>query len=95
MVIFTWDEGKHRENLKKHGMDFRDVPEMFAGPMLVYLDNREDYGEDRYWGLGFIRGRPMVVIFTELEPETLRVISLRKASRHEEARLKEALAVRN
>ena len=85
MVIFTWDEGKRRENLKKHGVDFQDAAEMFTGPMLVRLDAREDYGEDRFLGYGFIQGMLMAIIFTEPEPDTIRVISLRKASKNEQA----------
>ena len=44
---FDWDENKRLENIAKHGIDFIDVPEMFDGPMLVNLDTRCDYGEDR------------------------------------------------
>jgi len=42
-VVFTWDEAKRRENLKKHGVDFQDAAEMFPGPLWVELDSREDY----------------------------------------------------
>ena len=40
---FEWDESKRRDNLRKHGVDFIDVPELFDGPMLARLDTREDY----------------------------------------------------
>jgi uncharacterized DUF497 family protein len=49
---FKWDEAKNLENIRKHEIDFADVPEMFEHPMLVELDDRFDYGEDRlvwYW----------------------------------------------
>ena len=49
---FVWDEAKRRENLAKHGIDFREAHEMFDGPMLVALDHREDYGEERLLGSG-------------------------------------------
>jgi len=83
-VIFTWDEGKRRSNLKKHGVDFRDAAAMFAGPVWVELDAREDYGEDRFRGIGFIKGRLMVIIFTETPSGKIRIISLRKARKHEQ-----------
>ena len=51
-----WDEKKRLENLRKHGVDFRDTREMFDGPMLVKSDKRQDYGEDRYIGVGLIKG---------------------------------------
>jgi uncharacterized protein len=83
-VTFIWDEGKRRSNLKKHGVDFRDAAEMFAGPVWVELDAREDYGEDRFRGVGFIKGRLMVVVFSETPSSKIRIISLRKARKHEQ-----------
>ncbi len=29
---FTWDERKRRANIRKHGIDFVDAVEIFAGP---------------------------------------------------------------
>jgi uncharacterized DUF497 family protein len=29
---FTWDEGKNRINRQTHGIDFADVPVIFAYP---------------------------------------------------------------
>jgi uncharacterized protein len=51
--------------------------------MVVDIDNRRDYGEDRWIGTGMLDGRIVVVIFTELDRETTRIISLRKALSHE------------
>jgi uncharacterized DUF497 family protein len=52
-----WDEAKRRANLRKHGLDFADVVELFSRPMLVAPDTREDYGEHRWRGLGWIGER--------------------------------------
>jgi uncharacterized DUF497 family protein len=90
-VQFEWDERKCRINIKKHGIDFLDVSEIFQGPMLVNLDEKNDYGEDRYVGIGFLRNKAVVMVFTEKHPETIRLISLRKATKHEEERFKEAI----
>jgi uncharacterized DUF497 family protein len=76
-----WDEAKNRANLRKHGLDFVDAREMFRGGFFYELDTREDYG--RWTGLGMIRGRIAHVVFVERGAETIRVISLRKASRRE------------
>jgi uncharacterized protein len=46
-VRFEWDEVKRETNVAKHGIDFRDVPEMFSSLMLVGTDSRKDYGETR------------------------------------------------
>ncbi|MEH1816536.1 MAG: BrnT family toxin [Nostoc sp.] len=43
----------------------------------------EDYGEDRYLGIGLLDGRIVVVIYTEPGEKMVRIISLRKALSHE------------
>ena len=91
---FVWDAAKRRENLAKHGIDFREAPEVFDGPMLVALDNREDYGEDRFIGLGSIKSRVVVIVYSEPEENTVRVISLRKANKNERERFDKELAKR-
>ncbi|WP_246828959.1 BrnT family toxin [Synechococcus sp. PCC 7502] len=44
---FEWDETKNLENIRKHKIDFADVPTMFENDMLIDLDDRFDYGEER------------------------------------------------
>jgi uncharacterized DUF497 family protein len=44
---FTWDETKRQGNLNKHGLDFADAEKVFAGPPVLFEDNRHDYGEQR------------------------------------------------
>lgn len=39
---FEWDEDKCRGNIRKHSIDFIDVPEIFEGSMLTYLDTKHD-----------------------------------------------------
>lgn len=51
---FTWDEKKNRTNLRDHGLDFADAWRVFQTPMLTRLDTREDYGEDRWIGIGLL-----------------------------------------
>lgn len=38
---FEWDEEKNEINIRKHGFDFIDAPEVFNGPMLIYLGHSE------------------------------------------------------
>ena len=91
-ATFVWDEGKRAANIAKHGIDFADVREMFAGPMLVSSDTRKEYGEARQIGFGFVHGRLRVVVFTEREPGVIRIISARKANRREKVYFEETLA---
>lgn len=88
---FEWDEVKRGSNLSKHGVDFLDAPEMFAEPMLVQVDLRKDYREPRWQGIGAIQGRLMVVAYTRRDPDTIRIISLRKANSREKTLFQETL----
>ena len=80
---FEWDEEKNRTNLRKHGFHFVDAAEMFDGPFLARPDTREDYGEERWIGIGMTKGRMAFVAFTVESDETVRIISLRKATNEE------------
>lgn len=88
---FEWDEAKRRANIRKHGFDFADVVEMFSRPMLVAPDTRDDYGENRWRGLGWIGGRLTQVVFAEKEPDVVRIISLRKATPRERENFEKAI----
>jgi uncharacterized DUF497 family protein len=90
---FEWDEAKRKDNLRKHGIDFVDIPEAFEGPLLVRMDWRRDYGEDRWIGIGYVQGRTIVVCFTDRHHgRTVRVISARKALSHERKIFEEKIA---
>ena len=78
-----WDEQKNQSNLRKHGLSFADASELFEAPMLVDVDDRFDYGEERLVGIGRIGSRTVVIVYTEPDEETTRIISLRKALNHE------------
>ena len=53
---------------------------------LTALDTREDYGEDRWGSIGMLYGRVVVLVYSALAPDLIRVIALRKATRHERIR---------
>lgn len=88
---FEWDEEKRRSNIIGHGLDFADSREIFEGPMLTGLDEREDYGEDRWIGVGLLKGIVVVIVFTERGEDTIRVISLRKALKHERIKYEQVI----
>ena len=90
---FEWDEDKRKENLRKHGVDFVDVPEVFEGPMLARIDTSQEYGEDRWIGIGYLEGRAIVTCFTERNHgRTIRIFSARKALSHERKIFEEKIA---
>ena len=83
VVYFEWDEEKRQQNIRKHGLDFVDAIDMFDYPMLVNHDTRFEYGEDRFVGIGLLKNGVGVVIFLERKIDVIRIISLRKALKHE------------
>jgi len=87
---FEWDENKNIINTRKHKIDFRDVPSVFDAPLLVEYDDRQNYSEDRWTGIGLLRGIVVVVVvFTERDVDTIRIISARKANRYERKQYEE------
>lgn len=88
---FEWDEAKNEINIRKHGIDFADVKDMFNHPMLALLDRREDYGEERWIGLGWIQQLVGVVVYVERRDDTVRIISARKATKHEVRRYEQSI----
>lgn len=81
---YSYDPKKKVANLKKHGLDFDDARSVIEGTQTVtFEDRRFDYGEVRYLTLGLLHG--VVVIITTAETDkTIRIISMRKANKHEQ-----------
>ena len=80
--MITWDESKRKLNLRKHGIDFREGEEIFDGPMVTSEDLRMSYGEQRLVTLGVLNGVVVSMTYTERKGD-LRIISIRKALKHE------------
>jgi uncharacterized DUF497 family protein len=83
MVRFDWDENKRIANLNRHGIDFAEVHEVFDFDRYLFPDERFDYGEIRYISIGLLLGEVVVITHTETD-ELIRIISARKAERHEQ-----------
>jgi uncharacterized DUF497 family protein len=80
---FEWDEKKRLINIRKHGIDFADVPAIFELDTVTVIDDRSEYGETRYQTLGLLKSRVILVVHTESET-VIRIISARKATKYEE-----------
>ena len=81
---FEWDEAKRQSNLRKHGIDFVGIEVVFEGVTVSILDDRADYGEERFVTFGLLDGRVVAVAHTETDT-AIRVISVRKATKDEES----------
>jgi uncharacterized protein len=76
---FEWDERKRRQNLRRHRIDFADVPRAFDRPLIVDYDAAHSNGEERFRMLGWLDGRVIVAIYTERR-QRIRLISVRYAT---------------
>lgn len=88
---FDWDENKNKINIQKHGIDFADAVDVFNHVMLTMEDLREDYGESRWIGIGWLKALVGVVVYTEQVGDTIRIISARKATKQEVRRYEKSL----
>ncbi len=79
---FLWDETKRVANINKHGLDFADAEKVFAGPMVLFEDDRVDYGEQRMIGIGLLDYLVVLIVHVETD-DTIRIISMRKAESYE------------
>ena len=82
---FEWHRAKAEANLRTHGVSFGLAETVFKDPFAIELvDDREDYGEERFVIVGMAEGRVLLfVAYTEREGR-IRIISARRATQHEQ-----------
>ena len=84
---YEWDVGKAALNLRKHGVDFAEAIVALEDPRrLEQVDHRFTYDEERTRVIGMGRGRVLFVVTALRKDDTYRIISARKATRHEQDR---------
>ena len=81
-MSLEWDQNKNIINIKKHGIDFYDADKIFKNPILTKIDERIDYKEKRWIGIGRLEKVTVVLIFTK-RGKKIRIISIRKANKIE------------
>jgi len=65
---YEWDEAKNRSNIAKHGLDFADAAQVLTARCVTYVDDRFDYGEERFISLGMLDGRVVVITHAPVAP---------------------------
>jgi uncharacterized protein len=85
-LSFEWDEEKNAANIKNHGIDFLNAALIFEHPTLEAIDNRADYGEVRHIAFGLSGETVLQVVYTWRGDNIIRIISARKANRHDTER---------
>jgi len=84
-IGFEWDNNKAASNIRDHeGVTFAQAAAAFNDPFAVeWLDERQDYGEERSVLLGMTGGQLLYVAYSE-RGDNIRIISARRATRHEQ-----------
>ncbi len=72
---FEWDLAKAARNERDHAVSFETAIDVFKDPFaLEWLDDRENYGEDRFVIIGMVDDRLLYVAYT-LRNDVIRLIS--------------------
>ena len=82
-----WDEQKNKRNQAKHGVSFELAQLVFDDPHQVCIQDRHESGEERWQTIGMV-GEIVVLLVAHTyqvkgSGEAMRIISARKATRHE------------
>lgn len=85
-----FDPVKRDATLMHRGLDFANAAKVFEGRHTVELDDRLDYGENRFVTAGYLRGRFVVLVWTQRD-DARRVISMRYGHEREERRWRSRL----
>ena len=83
-MAVEFDEAKRRFTLDARGLDMSRAGEVLAGTTLTVVDDRKDYGEDRFITIGFLDGSMVILVWTPRDGAH-RIISMRKANERERA----------
>lgn len=95
-VEIEFDAEKREIVLRERRLDLADAGELLLGARLDELDDRFDYGEDRWpqamastfltapRSLGLLKGEVVACVWVDLEAGRIRIITMWKARRHEQ-----------
>jgi uncharacterized protein len=80
---FEWDDAKAAANYAKQGVTFDAARDVFKDAFAIeQVDDRHDYGEDRWTILGMAGDRLLLVAYT-MRDDRIRIISARAAEPYE------------
>ena len=85
-MSIQFDQAKDAKDTQKHGVSLAAAFEWMDA--VTWPDQRQDYGEERIAGIGYIGDRLFDVVFV-VRGEERRIISLRKANQREVKRYAE------
>ena len=84
----VWDGRKAELNARKQGVTFEEAATVFSDLLAVILEDESHPENARIIGES-IAARILLVVFVERDRDVLRLISARRATRHERRRYEE------
>lgn len=95
MIRIEWDPQKNRTNQVKHGVSFELAQHVFDDPNQLTVQDRNVDGEERWQTLGRVGDVLILLVAHTIREddgiEIIRIISARKAERHERTHYEQAL----
>ena len=84
-IHFTWDEEKNRSNQKKYGVSFEEAETVFYDDDSVLFDDPDhSFGEERFLIIGVTDTEKLCIVsHCYRDEDVIRIISARKATKHE------------
>ena len=93
-VIFRWDESKNKSNVLKHGISFEEAQTVFYDDLAKLVpDPDSEVEEERFILLGMSSHHKILIVchcYRESD-EHIRIISARKATKHEKREYVESM----
>ena len=80
---FQYDPAKAASNLKKHSVTFADAEGVFFDPLTIHQLDPDFDDEERFVAIGMGSAGIILVVVYTLRGEEIRLISARRATRHE------------
>ena len=94
-MLIEYDSDKREKTLSDRGLDFCDAPIVWSGQHFTKVDNRVDYGEERFITVGFIENIMVIIAWTlrgkGLKQPVRRIISMRKCNEREQTNYQQRL----
>ena len=87
-MLIEYDSDKRDKTLSDRGLDFCDAPIVWSGQHFTKIDNRVDYGEERFITVGFIESTMVIIAWTR-RGKGRRIISMRKCNEREQTAYKQ------
>ena len=91
-MIYEWDPGKAKTNLRDHRVSFGEAATVFLDPLAITFPDTDHSGEeDREITIGFTRHRRIVFVSHCRQSDRVRIISARRATRKERKQYEEGV----